>query len=280
MKPKTPMDTPSTGDDVYCIGGLGLATTASTGLANAVYYSSISSQPPPTSELTVDTLGQNGTPISPSLAPIAGAEFLLYDSSGNLLATGFSPVTFTVNTGQAYTVQAEGYGSCQFSYWASGSGTSGAFGSRGNSTIFSVGGNVTITAVYSPTASALYGSTTQVPCGPTPSLVTIESVNQTGQAISRYLALYNASGSLVGVGFPPNSKFQTTAGQTYSVQADSYDCTFSQWSDGVTSNPRTFVATNGDLSFTAVYDCVTTGEITSTVDVSTINSAGSSIAGY
>jgi hypothetical protein len=99
--------------------------------------------------------------------------------------------------------------------------------------------------------------------------VYVDSVNQTGPVrptnsiFGYYTVLYDADGSVVGTGFTgmiPGG-FLTTVGQTYSVQADSYgNCTFSQWSDGVTSNPRPLIATNGGLLFTAVYDCATPHE--------------------
>jgi hypothetical protein len=50
------------------------------------------------------------------------------------------------------------------------------------------------------------------------------------------------------------------------------------WSDGVTSNPRTFTATSGAQAFTATYDCGST--TTSTINVGTSNSTGASINGY
>jgi hypothetical protein len=33
------------------------------------------------------------------------------------LGTGYTPVTYTLHDGQTYTVRADNFGSCQFSYW-------------------------------------------------------------------------------------------------------------------------------------------------------------------
>jgi hypothetical protein len=107
--------------------------------------------------------------------------------------------------------------------------------------------------------------------------VTINSVDQSGHSIfGYYTVLYDSSGSIYSDGFTTWSE-RTTAGQTYSVQTYSYgNCMFMSWSDGVTSNPRTFNATSSGLGFTAVYNCSTP----STIDVSTVNSAGRAITGY
>jgi hypothetical protein len=244
------------GGYVYCIGGETASSRGFSEVTSASYYSAISSQLPATSKLTVDTLGATGNAIT-------GYYTLLYEQNGTLVSTGFSPATFTVNTGQAYTVAVDDYGPCQFWDWGDiySPLTTGAYGTS-NSTTVSIAGDVSITATLSPTDSTS-NSTQPVSCGSTSSTVYIESVNQTGPATfgsgisGYYTVLYNADGSVVGTGFTWN-EFQTTVGQTYSVQADSYgNCTFSKWSDGVTSNPRLFVATNGPLFLTAVYDCAT-----------------------
>jgi hypothetical protein len=239
---------PSTADDLYCIGG---------GDSDEVYYSSISTQSPPTSQLTVDSSDSTGDAIT-------GYYTLLYDQNGTVVATGFTPVTFTVDTGQTYIVQVDDYGSCQFSMW--GDSGSPSFTSSTSRTV-SIAGDVAITAIYGCTTTGIASS------------VTIDSVDQNGNAIFGYhTALYDSSGRLYDDGFT-SASFPTTTGQTFSVQAESYgSCTFSQWSDGVTSNPRTFTATSGALVFTAAYDCSTT---TTTTDVSAVQSVdGIAITGY
>ena len=54
-------------------------------------------------------------------------------------------------------------------------------------------------------------------------------------------------------------------------------CTFSNWSDGVTSDPRTFTATTAPASLTADYSCGTTK---STATIDSVNRAGATISGY
>ncbi len=141
-----------------------------------------------------------------------------------------------------------------------------------------------VATLGSGAASALAGSQ-----------VTVTSVNTAGTTITGYyVVLFDSSGNVLATGFTPVT-FSTTAALTYNVQADGYaGCVFSSWSDGVTSNPRTFTATTGTLTFTAVYNCGVTAPgaptgLTATATSSTqINLAwtapssngGSPITGY
>jgi len=112
------------------------------------------------------------------------------------------------------------------------------------------------------------------------SAVTVNSVDQNGGAITGYqTVLYNSAGNQINEGFTPIT-FTTTSGQTYSVRAESYgSCTFTKWSDGVTSDPRTFTATSSATTFTAAYDCAGASPY-STISVTSMNEVGSSVTGY
>lgn len=116
------------------------------------------------------------------------------------------------------------------------------------------------------------------------SQMTVTSQNTSGATITGYMTvMYDSSGSVIASGFTPET-FSTTAGQAYMLEAESYgSCTFNAWSNGVTSNPMSFTATNAASSLTAVYSCGTstsTTSTTSTINISTVNSAGSQISGY
>ena len=115
--------------------------------------------------------------------------------------------------------------------------------------------------------------------GSSSSSVTVNSVDRYGNALTGYYtALYDSSGDNLAAGFTTTTS-STTAGQTYDVKADNYgSCTFARWSDGVTSDPRPFTAADGASSFTAVYGCGTPAS--STIYVSTVDSAGHPITGY
>lgn len=160
---------------------------------------------------------------------------MLYASNGTILAKGFTPNTFIVTAGQTYGVLADSYGSCNFARWSDGV-------TSDPRSYTATGSGVTFVAVYSCTTSS----------------VSIDSVSQNGATITGFrTVLYASNGTILAKGFTPNS-FTTAVGQTYGVRTDSYQsCTFTEWSDGVTSNPRSFTATSGDVSFTAVYYCGT-----------------------
>jgi Spherulation-specific family 4 len=93
--------------------------------------------------------------------------------------------------------------------------------------------------------------------GGSSSTVTVNSVDQNNNTIFGYYTTLWQNGNVIATGFTTKT-FSTTAGQAYSIEADSYgSCTFTQWSDGVASDPRPFTATTGPLSLTAVYNCGT-----------------------
>jgi hypothetical protein len=203
---------------------------------------------PSSSQLTISTQMLNGVSIS-------GYYVALYQG-WSIAATGFAPATFTVNDSQTYTVNVDNYGSCTFAYWAD-------TGSTSSSRTVSINGSTQYPAVMN--------------CGSTPSSVTVQSANQNGHIIGGFSTALSQNDSFIASGFS-TSTFSTTAGQTYIVQANSSGngCIFSQWSDGVANNPRSFTAVSGGLTLTAVYDCATT---TSSVSVNSINQGESSISG-
>lgn len=51
---------------------------------------------------------------------ITGYYTVTYSSSGSLMATGFTPTTFGVTSGNTYMVLADSYGSCNFLNWSDG----------------------------------------------------------------------------------------------------------------------------------------------------------------
>jgi hypothetical protein len=77
-------------------------TTSSTSTATSTTSSA-------TSKLRITSQNTNG-------ATITGYYTALFNS-GVIVATGYTPHTYTLRNGQTYTVQADSYGSCQFAYW-------------------------------------------------------------------------------------------------------------------------------------------------------------------
>jgi hypothetical protein len=189
---------------IYCVGGfplsLVLAVTPST---SAVYYAQASSIQSTLllSVATQNTGGQN----------LTGYYTVLFDQSGtNILTTGFSPTTFTLNSGQSYTVQVDDYGSCTFSHWSDTGST------NPQRTITAATTDVQLTAVYSCATST----------------INIAATNGHGTPLVDYYAtLSTAGGTLLQRCYSPCS-FTVNGGQTYQVTISNYGReVFSHWSD-------------------------------------------------
>lgn len=183
------------------------------------------------SSVAVSSVNQNGNAIS-------GYYVALSSSSGSIVGTGFTPKTFSTNSGQSYSLVADGYKACAFAQWSDGV-------TADPRTITSTSGGMTFTAIYD-CGTGQGGS----------SSVKINSINQNGTSISGfYTVLYSSSGGVLGTGFTP-ATFPTTSGSAYSVRAESYgNCIFANWTTGSTNDPMTFIATSTAQSFTAVYNC-------------------------
>ena len=181
------------------------------------------------SQLTVTSEDLGGNMIS--------GYYTVLSQGGSVVSTGFTPTTFTLTDGQSYVVQVDNYQSCYFDHW---SDTGSADAERS----ISIDTATSITAVYNCAGSGGGSST-----------VTVNSVAVNGSSISGFYVALTDGGSVVASGFTPTN-FSATAGATYSIQADSYGaCTFSNWSDGVRGNPRSFTASSTGSEFTAVYNC-------------------------
>lgn len=88
--------------------------------------------------LTIKSQDMNGNPIS-------GYWTVLYDSNNNVLKTGFTPVTFTLNAGQQYKIGMGKFGSYSFDHWLDNN-------SSGNPRGISINSSTQLTAVYQTSA--------------------------------------------------------------------------------------------------------------------------------
>jgi hypothetical protein len=213
--------------------------------------------------LEVCSQNQDGATITGYYAP-------LYSSGGQVLATGYTCHAFNTMAGTTYEAGVDNYGSCAFVHWTDGV-------TADPRTFTANGTGIEFQAVYNCGGS---------PGGGSPSSVTVNSVDQNGNAITGYwTALYDASGSAVATGFTPKT-FSTIAGTSYNIEADSYgSCTFSKWSNGATSDPMSFTAAASAETFTAVYNCSGGsgggGSGTATMRVDSVSNANNQpISGY
>ena len=88
------------------------------------------------------------------------------------------------------------------------------------------------------------------------SSVTVNSIDQNGTTIFGYYAILSDSGgNKIATGYTQVT-FSTTAGKQYAVQMENYGkCTFSHWSNGLTSSEAVVTAKSGDKALNAVFVC-------------------------
>ena len=222
-----------------CTAGTSCATSVSESSPTTQYYlaevvggsgyilaqssaSAVSWDPPP--GVTINSVDQTG--------PISGYYTVLLQN-GNVVSTGFTPVTFATNIGQTYTVQVDNYGNCLFDHWSD-------TGSTDSQRTFTATGSQAFTAVYS--------------CSST-STISVNTVNSQNQPITGYYTTLWQNGNQLSSCFSPCS-FTVNNGQTYGVEVANYGGeSFSHWSDGVTTRMHTVSIPSGGENFqlTAVY---------------------------
>jgi hypothetical protein len=155
--------------------------------------------------------------------------------AGQQVAKGYTPITFTLDSGVTYYVEVEDYYPCSFQYWQD-------TGSTLNNRSISITSDTLIHAIYTCTTD-----------------LTVQSVDQNGNAITGYfVTLYDQSMNILGTGFTSVTFPSLTTGQAYVVQADrAYrGCIFSYWMEtGGTAYQMSFTATDAAETFTAVYTC-------------------------
>jgi len=95
-----------------------------------------------TANLVVESIDQFGNTIT-------GYFIVIFDASGNQLATGYTPYTYAGIIGTTYQVQAQSYGTYTFTDWFG--------GTNGNDIITLPSAGMTIIAVYNNTAAPKTG---------------------------------------------------------------------------------------------------------------------------
>jgi hypothetical protein len=212
---------------------------------------SSSSSSPQLAIVSQDTNGQS----------LPGYYNVLYDSSGAVVSTGFSPDMYSLTSGQTYMVGVENFGSCSFAAWTD--------GSTANPATVSITSNTELVATYN------CGNTSTTGSGG----VTVNAVDSNGNPLTGFYTGLWQAGKLVSSAFTPATFSTLSAGQLYSVLPENFGgCSFAEWTDGSVAVPRAFVATGQPQTFTAIYNCTASG--TSTVNVSASNSAGAALPGY
>src|SRR5487761_189063 len=204
---------------------------------------------------------------------ISGYQIILYQN-GQVTATGFTPVSFSLVIGDTYAIQADNYGSCTFAYWdipvtggyvqnysnpmtftATSSltplpvmfncGTT----SSTTSSISSSTESSTSTSKYS-TSSGFSGDITvyahRIPSSYWAPCFALVCSAGTGPGVTMYFALFDSAGNVVQTGFAnengynftglnPSASYYVYASNCDSCHGASHDVNFSHWGNGATA---------------------------------------------
>jgi Spherulation-specific family 4 len=195
----------------------------------ASYLSLPSLAPVPTSEsatvpIVVQSIDLNGDPI-------VGMWTTITSSTGTLLATGYTPLTFTVSTGSTYVVSVANYQNIIFNHWQSGSATP----------------SISVTATQATTLTASYSTA--------PPSITVSSMTSSGSSFGgMWTVVYNQQGSVLQTGFTPLT-YTGIAGSTYTVCMGSYEnYIFSNWQNTGSSNSCQTVSLTQNTQLVTVYN--------------------------
>ena len=226
----SPTFTPDIAGD-YVVGVTVTDSASSPHTANSqVVTITVTALPPTTVSLTVNSVELPSNPF-------AGQWIALSDSSGNTIATGFTPITFTVTTGTQYTVFAPNGHIHVFNHWDDGSTDS----SR------------TITPTQDTTFTSYYTIGSATPPPPASVSVTVKSMELPSNPFTgQWIVVRDSSGSIIATGFTPIT-FTATTGSQYNIHApDGHLHIFDHWDDGSTNSFRTITPTQ-DSTLVAYY---------------------------
>ena len=179
-----------------------------------------------TSTLTVEGFSVDGKPLN---------MWIVIQSNGSTIATGFTPMTFEGNTGSVYSVVARDYlgGSVFFDHWEN--------GSKDRTRTLTLNSDTTFTAYYNTPDSK-----------PLSHILTVNAYDQNNNARNMYTTIREGS-TIVKTGFTPVT-YEGNSGTALSVTvADYRDLVFDHWEDSSTTRTR-IVSLSSDVTITAHYN--------------------------
>jgi hypothetical protein len=202
-------------------------------LTNGVMPSPYSSLPSYFLTLESD-LNAPSTTASVTVQSVSGTAALtgmwtVIKSDGNTVVSGFTPLAFSGEIGQAYTVQVSNYGSNIFQHWNDGS-TSPV---------------QTFTLTAQTTLTAYFGA-------PAEDLINVQSITTSGATLTGMKTVVQSDGVTIASGFTPFN-FYGQQGAQYTVIVSSYGAnTFAHW-DNWSTNPARTVVLSQNTWLTASY---------------------------
>ena len=187
---------------------------------------------------------------------ITGYYTVIKSSTGQTLATGYTPFTFTGSTGVTYTARVDNFNHVNFTHWDTGSTSDPR----------------TITPVRDTTISAYYNNSTGLGAHSTYK-INIQSKSLVGNPVTGlFVRIYNQGGSLNTTGYTPLT-FTANNNKQYSVVSTlAYQqWHWNHWDGGSTNTNRTFTALVGQ-NLTEYYTVPTN------IAVNTVDSGGNPLS--
>lgn len=187
--------------------------------------------------------------------PITGYWTVLYDGSGNVLETGFTPVTFSVQAGQQYSVGMGDFEDFEFDHWKDNDSTANP------RSVIPESGTTTLTAVYVDVSSP----------PPDAHTLTVNALSLDGSTeLHMWTEVTEEQGtSSTQTGFTPMS-IEADSGTTLEVTVHDYqDIQFSHWENSSTDRTRTVTISDEDADITAFYTTAEVGETVHMEDATT-----------
>jgi hypothetical protein len=198
---------------------------------NAIGTSPVSN----TASATTSAVSSGGTvSITVNSVNLAGVSFSgmwveLHASNGTTLATGYTPITFNVASGNAYTIVSSNYQNDVFNHWNDGTTTT----------------SKTITPTQNTTLTEYYST------GPVS--LKVKSVNLAGTVITGLWTTLVSGGATIQSGYTTMT-YTVTPGNQYTVTVSNYqNYVFSHWSDGST-NPNRIITPTQATTLVAYYN--------------------------
>jgi len=191
--------------------------------------------------------------------------YIILTQSGSTVGSGFTPTSFSVTSGQTYTVSAESYTNAYFNEWSDGVCSS-------SRSVTASSSQTTLTALYTTTQQTCNGGSSngitvsahRIPASYWAPCFALVCSAGTGPGASMYFVLYDASGNIVQTGFADENGYTFTGltpGATYYVypadcdlcHGSTHDVLFQYWGNDV-STTRPLAATVG-ANLEAWYSC-------------------------
>jgi glucose/arabinose dehydrogenase/PKD repeat protein len=227
-----------------------ISTPASSATITASYTSGGTA---PSRTLVVSSADLSGNPRT-------GYYTTIY-SGDNLIATGYTPMTFTGTQGSTYSVVVHDYGGATFDHWENGSTT--------RTRTLTLDNNMNVTAFY----RTVTGSP------PSTYTLTVRSSDMSGNAISGYYTTISSGGTTVQTGYTPLS-YVGEAGESYTVTIQDFGgATFDHWENGSTTRTRTLTL-DSNLIMTAYFNTSPPPSTDRILTVTSADMSGNPISGY